>query len=279
MFLNAIAKPIQNLYSEIPGNTHSDKAAYVGKKALWVIPLAASGYFLSGRMSSQTAIWCMSMVPIFGIGVMFRDGIIAAKKISPTASRTHNWMYFCMAYSAAYYAAINFRFLFPKKARDQEPPAIAPSFYSRAFDVLLKGAFLPIPFLYRPKTTLAGIGLGVCVVKYSEGLKNWIFTTVNSTADLLIASGFKRDNVDAVRVPYLKNVQEDYNKLNTLPSQASRIAKIWKEWNYMACSVASPSAAVIKSIEQGRLLFLLFGYGKTPPPTETPPPAVKEKED
>jgi hypothetical protein len=245
MFLNAIAKPIQNLYSEIPGNTHSDKAAFVCGATLF----AASGYVLRERVSSISVILLMQNVPFvaaalqykeisqfvhgygiepayqnfisqasfsFGIGVMVHEALISVKAFRNRSSWTDRIMYFCLTYSAAYKAYTYFSSLFPKK---EKRASTEEAFY---FNLVLKCASIPIQLKYHPKETLFGLGLSA------------LFAITGSIA--------------------------------TPPPQASKVAKIFREFNYMALSVADQTGAIMSSFEQGKDLANLFGYGgKTPP--------------
>ncbi len=255
MYLKAIAEPFQNLYREIPGDTHSDKATFLGRKASETIPYAAAGYLLRGRVSSTVMIqlmWCMQHIvaPLhdkdisqvvhlcgiepkaqdfilqfsfsFTMGVKVKEAINSAKIFRNTSSWTDGFMFFCLAYSAALFTYGCFSSPVPKK---EKTASTEKAFH---FNLLLKCVFLPIQLKYRPKATLLGLGLSA----------------------IFAITGF----------------------FESPPPQAGKVAKIFREFSYIPLSVADPIYAIMSSLEQGKDLAYLFGYGKkTPPsPTETP---------
>ncbi|MBP7074703.1 MAG: hypothetical protein KBA81_04885 [Rhabdochlamydiaceae bacterium] len=256
MHLKAISEPIQKLYQSIPGETTYKKTAFLGEKALQTLPFVAAGYLLRNRASTGMVIQCMEAMPevgqmlenpllsrtLFscGIGIQIQQSIHNAKIFRNASSPTDHLMYFCMAYSAAYYAAGYFNSLFPTKETVSEAnePA-AKSIDSQVLDYLLKASSLYFQFKYRPLITLAGLGLGAFFAK--NDFSHVVRSLVASQPD------FIKNPLEA-----LANMLSEFS--NTPPPETGKVTKIWNGWNRMILSVASSPYAFSSSLMQGKEL-------------------------
>lgn len=261
MFLDGISKSIHNLYDSIPGKTHPLKLTFIAH----IASTATVGYMLRDRLPPgfiKSVV--LSALPIIGglaqigrpptpftrvaislgIGVQINESIFSTKLCRDASSLRGQFLFFCFAYNEAYYAIRGFNSLFPKQRSQPRMNEVkTPTIYSRALDLLFQSPFLAIRTYYKPGATLKGLALG------SIFGNAYLYRRISKELNLderQIKSSFVR----------FKGIINFF--IPPPVSSASRVAKIWNEWNQMVLSVVFSPTAFYYSFKQGKEMVSFF---------------------